>query len=391
MPSVHINKEKSPYWFASFTNADNRRSFKSTKQTDKTEAMRICLEYADAAKSGREGRLSEGQVRKVMADIFTRANREALPAGTVKECLTSWLSTKSLEVEESSLVQYQLTVKQFLDFLGPKADRPIDTITLKDITGFKDSLARRLSAATTNKTLKIIGIAWRQARRDGLITDNIFERVKGVKEREGNRRPFTAGELRAILAVADAEWRGMILLGYYTGMRLVDIARLTWANIDLATAEIHFTAQKTNKPMQLPLAPPVVNYLMHIPSSDDPTAPLFQTSYDAAQKTTGTISNRFYGIMFAAGLVPKRTHEKQEKKDGRAGKRASNELSFHCLRHNAASDLRSNGVSNSIAMAILGHESEAIARNYTKIDRKALRHAVNALPDITKDLPLMLV
>ena len=380
MPSIHKIK-KSPYWFASFTNADGRRSFKSTKKTDKHEANRLCIEWADAAKDGREGRLSEGHVRKIMADIFVRANKTALPSGTVRECLQSFLSAKAIEVEDSSMVQYQIAVKQFLEYLGAKADKPIDTVALKDITGFRDSLARRLSPASTNKSLKILGVAWRAARRDGVITENIFERVKGIKIREGSRRPFTPDELWAVVCKADTEWRGMILMAYYTGARLGDISRMTWGNVNFDTKEICFTAQKTNKPMRLPLHPAIMRYLMAIPASDDRNEPLFLKSYGAT--STGTLSNRFNNILVDAGLAPKRSHGKA--KDGRNAKREANELSFHCIRHNAASDLRNSGANNNVAMAILGHESAAVARGYTKIDQKALRQAVNAMPDITQE------
>ena len=63
--------------------------------------------------------------------------------------------------------------------------------------------------------------------------------------------------------------------------------------------------------MHLPIAGPLMDYLMAIPSSDNPTAPLFQNAYDAAGKTTGTLSNRFHDILALAGLVIKRTHAKK--------------------------------------------------------------------------------
>jgi integrase len=39
--------------------------------------------------------------------------------------------------------------------------------------------------------------------------------------------------VRAILNLADEEWRSMILFGLYTGQRLGDIASLRWNNVDL--------------------------------------------------------------------------------------------------------------------------------------------------------------
>ena len=35
-------------------------------------------------------------------------------------------------------------------------------------------------------------------------------------------------------------------------------------------------------------------------------------------------------------------------------------------------------------MDIVGHETKAVSRNYTKIDEAAKRAAMNKLPDITK-------
>ncbi|MEI6168844.1 MAG: tyrosine-type recombinase/integrase [bacterium] len=379
MPSIH-KRDGRPYWYAAFYNGDGLRSLKSTGTNDKKEAMRRCLEWAEASKTGREGRLTQERARKVLADIFARSNKEMLPTSTVREYLESWLSKKELEVEESSLVQYRTARNTLLDHLGAKANRSIETITLRDVSALRDTLARRMAAASVNKTLKILGGVWRQARKDGLIDDDIFSKISPVKGLQGKRRPFTGEELKLILGVSDNEWRGMILFGYYVGARLSDIASLTWANVDFANKELHFTAQKTKRPMHVPLAGVLVQYLMALPSSDDPHAPLFPSSYEGNR--SGTLSNRFYNIMVSAGLVPKRSHEKA--KGGRDSRRVLNELSFHCLRHSAASALRNNGVTDVVAMTLLGHESAAIARNYTKIDRSSLRAAVDKLPDLTK-------
>lgn len=377
MPSIH-KRDGRPYWYAAFYTADGTRALKSTGTHDRKEAMRLCLEWAATAKEGREGRLSEYRARKVIADIFARANRESMPSGTVREYLDGWLAKKDLEIAESSMVQYRLAVNSLLDHLKVKSDKPIESITARDVSAFRDTLARRSSAATVNKAMKILGSAWRQARKDGLLDDVVFSRVDRVKGPESKRRPFTMAELGRILAVCDREWRGMVLFGYYTGARLFDLARMTWANIDLETAEVHFTMQKTGAPMNIPLAQPLRDYLIELPSSDDPSAPLFPNAY--AVNRTGTLSNRFHDIMHSAGIVALREHQKE--KDGRRAKRNISPVSFHSLRHTAASALRNHGVTDVVAMAILGHESPAVAQRYTKIDSSTLRRAVDALPAI---------
>ena len=84
--------------------------------------------------------------------------------------------------------------------------------------------------------------------------------------------------------------------------------------------------------------------------------------------------------MVEAGLAEARSHNATGK--GRSSKRETSELSFHCLRHTATSMLKNAGVSDAVARDIIGHDSEAISRQYTHIDLAAKRKAIEALPDI---------
>ena len=60
-----------------------------------------------------------------------------------------------------------------------------------------------------------------------------------------------------------------------------------------------------------------------------------------------------------------------------------NELSFHSLRHTATSVLKNAGVSDVVARDIIGHESEAVSRNYTHIDMVTKRKAIDSMPNLT--------
>jgi hypothetical protein len=63
-------------------------------------------------------------------------------------------------------------------------------------------------------------------------------------------------------------------------------------------------------------------------------------------------------------------------------RRELNALSFHSLRHTATSLLKNAGVSDVVARDIIGHESEAVSRNYTHIDMETKRKAVDGMPDV---------
>lgn len=380
MASIHRVK-RSPYWYGAIYLPDGRRTLRSTGTTDKRKARKIVDAWDQAAREGREKRLTERRSREVLAEIFQLANDEPLPCATLRSFLDAWLRKKKLEVSDASEAAYRLTTHKLLEHFRAKADKPTDTITRRDAASFRDVLADRVSAPTVNKHMKIARMIWADAVRDSVCRDNVFAAVGRVKEGAKNRRrAFTLPELRSILDACDDDWRGMVLIGLYTGQRLGDCAALTWRAIDLQNETIHFTTAKTGKSVNIPIATPLLRYLMGRPSADDPDAPLFPT---LAGHGSSYLSNRFYEVLSEAALAPPRTHAKTKK--GRDTRREVGGLSFHCLRHTATSLLKNAGVSGVVAQEIIGHQSEAVSRTYTHIENSTLREAVNKMPDVLSE------
>jgi integrase len=375
---------KSPFWMACFSLPDGRRTTRSTGTTNRKEAQRVANHYEDTARDGKARRLTESRARKTIADIFALSNPEILPSSSIKEFLSSWLKRKELEAGEKTHVRYSVVVDQLSDYLGARANQDITHLNAREIAGFREHLSQRVSPGTVNVALKILRSAMAQARREGLIDVNEAERVTLLRIRKSvKRKPFTAMQIRRLLAVANAEWRGMILVGLYCGLRLSDVATLTWRNIDLQTGELTLTTAKTGREQILPLTKPLLTHLESLPAGDDPDAPLFPSAFAAKQRSHygGTLSNQFYEILVNAKLAEPRSHASHGK--GRAAKRAPSVLSFHSLRHTATSMLKNAGVSDSVARDIIGHESAAVSANYTHIDAATKRDALGKLPDVT--------
>jgi integrase len=379
---------RSPFWFACLTLSDGRRTNRSTGTDDKRLAQRIAAQYEDAERDGGAGRLTEARARKTIAEIYARTNAATLPTSTVGDFLDSWLRVRELEVAAKTISTYATAVAQFKHHLGPKVRREVSAITASDFSEFRAALVQRVASGTVNLTLTIIRGAFAQAKRDGLVDANPAERVGPIKSRGDRleRRPFTLPELRRILAAADEEWRGIILFGIYTGARLGDIANLTWQSVDIQRAEARFVTSKTTRRMVIPMAPPLLRFVESMPSSDDPTAPVFSRANAIVSRQegrVGTLSNQFHALLAAAGLVEPRGR-KGTGGQGRSGKRTQNDVSFHCLRHTATSLLKSAGVSEAVAMEFIGHDSASISRNYTHVAPEAMRSAANQMPDITQ-------
>jgi integrase len=379
MASVWRHPE-SKFWFACFTLPDGRRTKRSTKKTNRSEAQKIADRFEEAARSV----VTEAQARRVLSDIYQIVRGKDLKSSTIAAYLERWAVAKQHELTPSTAAKYKRVAEQFTAHLGPKAAQDLGHLEKDDVAAFRDALAGSLSIATANGALKILRVAFGQARRDGLVTANPAEQVKILRNKRtgAERRPFTLPELRRIIEVADPEMRGLILFGLYTGQRLGDLARLTWQNLDLQRGELHLVTTKTGRRQIIPLADPLVRYISSCPASNNPSEPLFPKAAAtvADQRRTGTLSNRFYGVLVDAGLAEARSHHGKGK--GRNAKRILSNISFHSLRHTATSLLKNAGVSDAVAREFIGHDSPAISANYTHIETAALRKAAESLPDL---------
>jgi integrase len=368
---------------ACFRLPDGRYTQRSTGSTDRKVALKVALQFEEASRQGRERRLTETRARKTIADIFAIANRDALPSSSVEDFLSSWLTRKGLEVGRKTIVRYEGVRDDFIEHLGPRSSVDVAHLTVRDVTAFRDRLAKRLSANSVNIALKIVRSALSQAKRDVLIDSNVAEQVGLIKNVSAfERRPFTVQELKRIIAVADDEWRSMILFGLYTGQRIGDIASLRWSNIDTLHSEIRLNSAKTGRRQIIPIATPLMAHIQTLAAGDNPDAPLFPRSAKALKSNAGggTLSNRFYNILVAAGMAKRRPKTSTGK--GRDARRKQNALSFHSLRHTTTSLLKNAGTNDAVARDIVGHESRAVSANYTHIDDETKRKALNRLPAI---------
>lgn len=385
MGSLHKRSDgRSPFWWAKWYGPDGRQMWRSTKCLIRSDAAQVLTEWEKVTNRARAGSLTVEQVRKVAADIYFRATGDTMKRQTVHEYLDGWMKRKGLELADTSAAAYLQVATEFLKYLGARANRDMGLVTRDQVSAWRNGVAGRVSAATANKQAKIMRSAWNQAIKDGVVTSNPFSKmdcVKDPKKDKTERRAFTLPELRRILAAASGEWRGIILFGLYTGQRLGDIVSIRWNKIDTAEGVVRFVTQKTGAELEIPLHPVLMDWLGTVRVPKSPTAYLFSR---AAEQSTSDNSKAFIEILVAAGLRNPEPKAHKARKKGRSARRVVYDTSFHCLRHTATSLLKNAGVSNVVAMDIIGHESEAVSRAYTHIERATKRKAIDALPDVTK-------
>ena len=124
---------------------------------------------------------------------------------------------------------------------------------------------------------------------------------------------------------------------------------------------------------------PLKAHIEELASSDDPNEYIHKRAADCRPSTN---SIRFYDLLVAAGLAPRRSRGKSQRNDD-SKRRAASLLSFHSLRHTATSLMKNAGVSPAIVQDIIGHESAAISASYTHIEKSAKELALKSLPDLS--------
>ena len=370
-------KEHSPYWFACFTLPDGRRVQRSTKETKRKAAQDKADEWELLSKERAKAR----QAHRVIADIYKAAHKKELPDATPRTFIDSWLKRRKGEIAPASFTSYNARSSHFIEWLAEFADRPLAEIETSHFVRYRDEVAVKRSASTANHGIKVLRGIFEDARRDGFISENPAKDCGLLKKvSSSTRRPFTIDELRLVLSAASDEWRSMVLFGIYTGQRLGDLARLTWANVDSTAREIYLTTSKTGRVVRIPIASPLLAHIATLPASDNPKAPIHPKASRLASVNGSTLSRQFGELLGSIGLVKEKGIETE--RQGRAARRAVSELSFHSLRHTATSLMKNAGISPAIVQDIIGHESAEMSAHYTHVESGAKRQALESIPNL---------
>ena len=360
----------SPYWIACFTAADGRQLKRSTKLTDKDKAMQVAADFETAAR----GQMSVRQAQIVLSGLMTGHGLDA-PVCSTRVWMERWVSRKKREVAEHTHLVYGSIVAQFLKWLGAKADHPMSFITAQMLSDFRENLlAGNRRFRTVNIKMTVLGVAFRAAFRERHISENPFEFVQPLKNREQDpgRKPLGVKQIKALLQVSGPEWRSMILFGVYTGQRLMDIAQLRWDAIDMTAKTIQLKTQKTRRFLKLPIQEDLYRHLVKWGE--------FRTSEFVHPRLSGIPRSSILGAEFAQILIDAGLRNTEIKQPGRLRRQFT--YSFHSLRHTATTWLKDSGVPVSVVMDFIGHSSETMSRLYTHTGDEALKKAADSMPSL---------
>ena len=376
MASIHKDpRGKSPFWYCAFYGADGRRMFRSTKATDRKTALKICLAWESASAKARRKELTAAQARKILAEMVAISSGETLSFHSARSWLNDWLSNKTGAISEITLGRYQQVVRDFLTHIGRRAEASIAAVSPADIIAFRNKLrAEGRSVATCNSIRSMLSSPFESARKLGFIPINPVAAVEHLKERtvKPGREPFTAEEAARLVDAAEGDWRGAVLLGATSGLRLGDVANLCWESVDLAGGLLRIETRKTGKSVVLPMHPDFDAWLSGRPRGIG-KAPVFPSLAGKLIAGRRGLSVQFRNIVEKAGVTGRVVT--------REGKgRSTNSKTFPALRHSFISALANAGVASEIRQKLAGHSDSKVHANYTHHELQTLRGAIEKLP-----------
>lgn len=196
---------------------------------------------------------------------------------------------------------------------------------------------------------------------DGWREDNPAERLPKVRVPKGEPRPFVQEDVDRMLAGgAYFRTRAMIILGYYQGFRVSQIAAVQGADIDLVGMTIR-TVGKGDKHQHLPLHPMVADLASKMPKDGY----WFPARGGRREHINGaSVTDLITKAKKRAGITDPK-------------------LTPHSLRHGFGTGLVENGVDIRVIAELMGHADIGTTQIYTRVSPAMRRAGIDALPSMS--------
>jgi integrase len=261
-----------------------------------------------------------------------------------------------------------------------------------DIPGdpIRDFISKRQAEGAPNSTINRSLAALRRmyflAKKDGKLRD--VPHIPMLKEPPARKGFLEHGEFQRLRQALPEHVRPLLTLGFYTGMRLGELKKLRWSNVDLFDRQIRLDpgTTKNDESRLIPLMGELPEMLGILRQQN----PRGDFVFTRSGKPVGSFRKAWSRACIEAGLARFRCRICQseltkERKCPTCGtkiavSRAVYEgLIFHDLRRTGVRNLVRAGVPERVAQAISGHKTRAVFERYNIVSERDLKEAGHKL------------
>jgi integrase/recombinase XerD len=249
-----------------------------------------------------------------------------------------------------------------LRYLEVSAGRPLLELSVYDLRIY---LGRKGIKDSSRRTIRAAMVAFYDfAHDEGFRPDNPTAKLASVRVPKGKPRPFTLEQIdRMIEGGAYRRTRAMILLGFYQGFRVSQIAAVHGADIDVQSGTIR-TLGKGGKEGVLSLHPVIAELARTMPT-DDWWFPARGGRSGHVQP--GSVTELITAAKIRAGILDPT-------------------LTPHSLRHSFGTELVEAGLDTRVVQELMMHEDLSSTQIYTGVSRRRMDVGIALLP--VRDIPL---
>ena len=159
-----------------------------------------------------------------------RISPDVLP---FSEAWATWMSmpnkSKFGNPKPNTLAGYSAIWKRLEKWAGEQNVQNLHELTPKQAEAYMADLWKAgVSERTYSAHLKQLKAMFRTLKNQAGIVLNPFEEIKPMELDTQGREAFTRDELGTICAKAAGDWRYLVGIGIYTGLRLTDALHLRW-------------------------------------------------------------------------------------------------------------------------------------------------------------------
>lgn len=168
---------------------------------------------------------------------------------TLESASDEWMGIQEVSVGDKRLRSYRSQQKIICETAGSLARLPLNEWQQNDWRKLRDKLAKRHSDRTLKGDAYFLRCVLERANKKyGIVTIEGQEVFKRIQCREDDRvKHFNADEIKALLQVADEQWKAIILFAVNGAFEPGDLANLEWSEIAREPTWFEGRRRKTGK------------------------------------------------------------------------------------------------------------------------------------------------
>jgi integrase len=175
--------------------------------------------------------------------------------------LDGFIANRKATAAPNTITNLEQAKRRLVEHFG--ADREMSSITPADAEVWAAALAEKYAPATAGRTIKRARQFFKAALRNKLVAENVFIDVKANGQANKDRQFHVDRDVifRVIDAAPDAEWRLLIALSRFGGLRCPsEHLALRWQDLDWERNRFRVDSPKTGE-RWIPIFPELRPYL----------------------------------------------------------------------------------------------------------------------------------